>query len=682
MTRAVERLQRIDEGAEMSAPIERRARPTRGRRLAVVAAALVVAGCGSSSPSGPAQQGAAATQAAATPQSMASSQSGATVASPEGSSPPRGGTLRIVVPGDDGSAALRDMPPDFLDPDLDVSTPMSYELWRCCLVRTLLSHNGRSAAEGGARLHPDLAAALPDVSPDGLTWTFHLKPGLHYGPPLQAVEITAGDFVRGLHRFLAPANGSWLLFDYLVIQGAAEYNAGTAATISGIEAPDDHTLVFRLEEPAGDFGARLATGATGPLPPNPARPDATTGIAAGADTGYGRFLVSSGPYMLEGSESLDFSVPAAERTPVAGFAPGRIVLVRNPSWDPGSDPLRPAYADRIEISVVDSVDAAVAALDAGMADYLWPSGTQSPTVPAATFDAFRSDPTRGQAFLDPTGFVRYIMLNVAVPPVDDLHVRRAINWAIDKQALVDLSGGSAAQGVFGHLAADILEDGLLADYDPYAMPGGHGDLQKARAEMGLSRYDTDGDGLCEGQACTGLRATTRGELAPVARQVAADLGRIGIGLDVEILEQEEFFATAGRPADGVAAVVGMAISADYISATSIMADWFDSPLAIGESPDFYNLTMVGATPEQLQKWGYAVTEVPNVDARVEACLPLVGAAQFQCWAGLDQYLMENVVAWVPYADLRYASLGSPRLASYSFDALANEPALDRLAVRP
>jgi hypothetical protein len=67
---------------------------------------------------------------------------------------------------------------------------------------------------------------------------------------------------------------------------------------------------------------------------------------------------------------------------------------------------------------------------------------------------------------------------------------------------------------------------------------------------------------------------------------------------------------------------------------------------------------------------------------VEACLPLVGAAQFQCWAGLDEYLMENVVAWVPYADLRYASLDSPRLASYSFDAFANRPALDRLAVQP
>jgi ABC-type transport system substrate-binding protein len=418
------------------------------------------------------------------------------------------------------------------------------------------------------------------------------------------------------------------------------------------------------------------------LPPNPAQPDATTGIAAGADAGYGRFLVSSGPYMFEGSEDLDFAVPAAQRKPVTGFAPGRIALVRNPSWDPGTDLLRPAYADRIEITLADSIDAAVAALDAGTADYLWASGARSPTVPADVFDAFRAGPGRGQAFLDPTGFVRYIMLNVAVPPFDDLHVRKAVTYAIDKQRLVDLSGERVAQGVYGHLAADILEDDLLADYDPYATPGGRGDLEKARAEMRRSRYDTNGDGRCDAPACAHLRATTRAEFAPVARQVAADLNAIGLGLDVEILEQEAFFGTVNRPADKVAALVGLGVAADYISAASLMADWFDSPLAIGGSPDFYNLTMVGATPEQLKRWGYAVTEVPNVDARVEACLPLVGAAQFQCWAGLDQYLMENVVAWVPYADLRYASLGSPRLASYSFDAFANEPALDRLAVRP
>jgi peptide/nickel transport system substrate-binding protein len=653
----------------------------RGCRVAaLVATTLLIAECASSpSPNGPATSGAATPTGMGKPAAGAASPSAPVGTSPDGTSPPRGGTLRVALAGD--VVGLRDPTPDVLDPQLDFTLYESLELWRCCLVRTLLSHNGQSAAEGGARLQPDLAASIPEVSADGLTWTFHIKPGLHYGPPLEEVEITAGDFVRSFHRMLAPSIGSYFAYDYLVIDGATEYNAGTAASISGIEAPDDHTLVFRLTEPAGDFGARLAGTATGPLPPNPTQPDATTGIAAGADTGYGRFLVSSGPYMLEGSEALDFSVPAAGRTPVAGFAPGRITLVRNPSWDPASDDLRPAYADRIEIRLETSMDAAVAELDADAADLLWASGALSPTVPADIFEALRTDPARGQAHLDATGLVRNMILNVAVPPFDDVHARKAIAWALDRQELVDLKGGGVAQGTFGHILGNVVEDDLLADYDPYATPGEHGDLEKARAEMRLSRYDTDGDGRCDAPACAHIRATTREEHAVVAREIASDLAPLGIGLDVDVLDNATFFDIGSHPTDKVPLLIGIGFGRTFISASQFMST-FDGRLTVDVPPDTYNYSMLGATPEQLKKWGYAVTEVPNVDARVEACLPLVGAAQFQCWAGLDQYLMENVVAWIPYAEQRFANLTSPRVVSWAFDAMTNNPALDRIAVRP
>ncbi len=645
---------------------------------AVAATALLVAGCATPSSSGVAPG--ATTPGATTPSGVAPSApaAGVTSASPEGSSPPRGGTLRVVINGDFGSA-LRDMGPDLMDPQLDVSFYESFGLHRCCLLRTLLSHNGRSASEGGARLHPDLAEALPEVSADGLTWTFHLKSGLHYGPPLQEVEITAGDFVRSFHRLLAPSLASFYKFDYLDIEGAAEYNAGTAASISGLEAPDDHTLVFRLTKPVGNLDARMAGSFSAPLPPDPSHPDAAFGIATDADTGFGRFLVSSGPYMFEGSEALDFSIPAATREPVSGLRPGRITLVRNPSWDPATDQLRPAYADRIEIVVVDSMDAAVAAIDGGTADFLWASGGSSPTVPADVFAAFRADPARGTAYLEPTGMIRSVLMNVAVPPFDDLHVRKALNWAIDKQRLVDIVGGGVAQGVYGHLDSDMYEDNLLADYDPYATPGGHGDLEKARAEMRQSAYDTNGDGRCDAPACAHIRATTRDAFAAVSREVAAELAAIGIGLEVDVLDMDTFFSTDSRPTEKVPVLIGLAFGGG--SATPVLI-LFDGRLTVDVPPDTYNLTMVGATPEQLKRWGYDVTEVPNVDARVEACLPLVGAAQFQCWASLDQYLMENVVPWVPYAEQRYAFLGSPRVASYSFDAFTNNPALDRIAVKP
>ena len=89
--------------------------------------------------------------------------------------------------------------------------------------------------------------------------------------------------------------------------------------------------------------------ATAPIPPNG---DAPLGAAEGHDEDYGRFLVATGPYQFLGSENMDFSVPADEQTPVAGYEPGKsIQLVRNPNYDPATDGLRPAYPDGFNISI-------------------------------------------------------------------------------------------------------------------------------------------------------------------------------------------------------------------------------------------------------------------------------------------------------------------------------------------
>jgi peptide/nickel transport system substrate-binding protein len=584
--------------------------------------------------------------------------------------------LRLVVPANDETNVWRDQPPGFLDPQKDFTFAV-WELWRCCLTRTLVSHNGHSVEEGGARLHPDLAAALPDVSADGRTWTFTLKPGLHYGPPLQDVEITAQDFVRSFHRLFAPdLNGIW--FDFSDIEGGMGYQAGTAASISGIEAPDKHTLVIRLTQALGDFGARLAEPAAAPLPPDPFHPDAAFGAAEGANDDYGSFLVSTGPYMLEGSDALDLSVPAAERRPVTGVAPGKVVLVRNPSWDPGTDALRPAFADRIEITLVDSMESAVAALDSGKADVLYNTRTP-PQVPPDLFAAFQADPARGQVHTHGVGSVRGLIMNLAIPPFDDIHVRKALNLVIDKQALVDLQGGPAAAEVFGHIAPDAVEDGLLLDYDPYATPPHHGDLAAAMKEMAQSRYDSDHDGRCDAAVCDHIRATAREAFAATARAARDQFAALGVGLDVEVLPTEPFFDSYGNATLKTAMWLGIGFFNPYIGAQGFFTP-FDGRLAI--SDEAQNGTLIGATPEQLKGWGYDVTSVPNVDARVEACIPLVGPAQFQCWASLDQYLMEEVVPWVPYDVDRSANLTTPRVVSYAFDTLMQTVALDQVALKP
>ncbi len=131
----------------------------------------------------------------------------------------------------------------------------------------------------------------------------------------------------------------------------------TSDTITGMTAVDDYTLEIKLTAPAGDLGYRLAMPAAAPIPPNPADPEAPLGVAEGHDDDYGRFLVSSGPYMFEGSEAMDFSLPVKEQEAVAGYQPDTLIsLVRNPSWvADGQDDLRPAYVDAVSVEICPGV---------------------------------------------------------------------------------------------------------------------------------------------------------------------------------------------------------------------------------------------------------------------------------------------------------------------------------------
>jgi hypothetical protein len=108
--------------------------------------------------------------------------------------------------------------------------------------------------------------------------------------------------------------------------------------------------VVELTQPAGYLPYLFSMHASAPIPPDGA--DERLGAAEGHTRDYGRFLVATGPYMFAGSENLDFSLPADEQEPVSGYNPGQsIQFVRNPSYDPATDGLRPAYADGMNISI-------------------------------------------------------------------------------------------------------------------------------------------------------------------------------------------------------------------------------------------------------------------------------------------------------------------------------------------
>jgi peptide/nickel transport system substrate-binding protein len=375
---------------------------------------------------------------------------------------------------------------------------VSFLAWRCCLLRTLVSFNGRPTAEGGAVPKPDLATALPEVSTDGLRWTFTLKQGLRYAPPYQDAEIVAQDVVRALERrsrFWSGASGYDFYFS--PIRGFDEFWAGDADTISGLETPDDHTLVVNLEEPVGDLAYRFSLPGTAPIP---------KGAAEGHAADYGRFLVASGPYMIEGSEALDPSRLPKDQEPVSGFVPSRsLTLVRNPSWEPTSDDLRPAYPDRIEFAFLPwklILDEATYRHQA----QLIRSGAIDVDLFAVEAPQLERYPAE-QVRLDSTNGTSFIPMNLAVPPFDDLHVRKAVVIAVDRAAIArEMSDLFGPMEIRWHIAPDAVEGGLLQGRRPGWLSRPRGDLDAARAEMARSRYDRDGDGRCDASVCRGVHA--------------------------------------------------------------------------------------------------------------------------------------------------------------------------------
>jgi peptide/nickel transport system substrate-binding protein len=588
-----------------------------------------------------------------------------------GAEPAKGGTLQIGVASEPASAAM-DPAKEYLN--------LSFEQMRCCLLRTLYSTNGQSVDQGGTELLPDLAASLPEISEDGLTYTFAIKPGLKYAPPFQDVEITADDFIRALEREADPAASSGgYAFYYSPIEGFDDFGAGSAKEISGLEAIDEHTLQVTVTEPTGDLGWRMAMPAAAPIPPNRGAP---LGAAEGHTKNYGRFLVASGPYMFEGSDEMDFSIPAEDQEPVAGYIPGRsITMVRNPSWDEASDDLRMAYPDSIEIQIGGEVSDLYNKVETGDLDYVM-------DLPdAATLKQYSTDPAlKDRLHVSPAAIVSYVSMNLGVAPFDDIYVRKAMNLVWDKAGGRQLAGGSLTGTNAGHIFPDSLLNDLLVDYNPYATPNDSGDATLAQEQMKQSKYDTDGDGRCDAPECDDVLALFASDSASGQKTAALaqqNLEEIGITLEVKGLSFTAMDAKCWNLAEQIPVCLQAAWIMDYPDPYT-----FGPPLFGGSDfgalyPGCCNYSAVGATETEMSEWGYSVTSVPSVDDKLNDCKALaVGDERTQCWADLDKFLMEDVVPWVPKTFSNQTDIVGPDVTNYSFDEFAGLAALDRLAVEP
>ena len=189
-----------------------------------------------------------------------------------------------------------------------------------------------------------------------------------------------------------------------------------------------------LTEPAGYLPYLFSMHASAPIPPNGDEP---LGAAEGHTRDYGRFLVATGPYQFLGSENLDFSVPADEQTPVAGYEPGRSVqLVRNPNYDPATDgPSR--LSGRVQHLDRRRQQRPVQQGQAGELD-----GVVDGIVPPRSCAVLDRPDAAAAPAHQPVGRVSVRVVQLAEPPFDDVHIRKAFNLALDKAGMRTFRAGS------------------------------------------------------------------------------------------------------------------------------------------------------------------------------------------------------------------------------------------------
>jgi peptide/nickel transport system substrate-binding protein len=539
-------------------------------------------------------------------------------------------------------------------------------------VRKLMTYRGTAGTAGNEPL-PDLADGMPEVSDDGLTYTFKLKDGIKFAPPVNR-EITSKDIAYAFSRIANPDIGSFgYPLYYEPIEGFKDVEDGKAKTISGITTPDDKTIVFKLTKPAGDFLYRLAMPATGPIPEEVAKC-----FKKGGD--YGRYQIASGPYMIEGSEKLDIS-SCKSMKPISGFNPEKfLIFVRNPNYDPATDSkeLRENFPDRFEFRINSNADDIFNRVKEGLIEDTLAGETGKQIREYTT-----NDDLKPLLKLNPDDSTFYDYMNLTQPPFDDIHVRKAANFVMDKTGLIRAWGGPAVGDVATHILPPSLAPEDLKDYDPYPSEGNSGDVEAAKEEMKQSKYDTDKDGMCDAPECDGI-LNIMGTLARDKGQVPViedSLKKIGITLKTRQLDDPYSFIFVPSKKVPFSGTAGW--GKDYPDAFTFFLYLFDGRTI---TPDFsYNEPLVGLTQKQAKDIGidYPAGGVPSVNADIDNCIAVADDDErLSCWGDLDKKIMEEIVPWIPFIWRNNTTIIGPAVTKWDFDQATGQQAWVHVAVDP
>jgi peptide/nickel transport system substrate-binding protein len=383
--------------------------------VAAVAAATVLAACGSSS------------EGTASPTNTATGGGAYQVQH-------RGGTLRVLAKAAGGT----------IDPKINYTL----EYWQPfqSVYDGLVAFKQVSGPQSFTVV-PDLATALPEPTDGGKTYVFTLRKGIKFS---DGRDVTVDDVVASFQRIFkvsSPTAGSF----YNVIVGAdACLKKPATCTLAGGVVGDAAagTVTFHLTAPDSEFFFKLGVPHAAINPKDAPSKDAGT-----------KPIPSTGAYMIK------------------SYDPNKsLIFVRNPHFKEWSRDAQPeVYPDSIEYDFGQTVEAEVTAVENGQADWVFDP------PPADRLGEIGSK-YAAQAHINALTAFWYLPMNVNIPPFNNEQARQAVNWAIDRNAMVKLYGGTKlAQPV-----CTILPPGFPGHEDscPYTNPAGDTwqgpDLAKAK----------------------------------------------------------------------------------------------------------------------------------------------------------------------------------------------------------
>ena len=331
-----------------------------------------------------------------------------------------------------------------------------------------------------SQLVTGVAASMPQVSSDGTVYTIKLRNDIKWS---NGQPVKAQDFVYSLRSELAPNSNSPNEYLWYMIKGASDYEAGKSQDL-GVQALDDSTLQYTLSQPFTAFTYVLTTPSSFP-------------VCQAAASQVSTAPVTEGPYVLQ---SWTKGVSMA--------------LTKNPQWKQSAP-----YPDSIVFDFNVDPSVGVMRVQNGQADLVGDG------IPSANYLQLIANPqTKSQITAGSIPAVVLLALNTKVKPFDNLQVRQAIEYAINKQHLLQLMNNR------GDVATSILPKALPGfgsdTYNPYP-------YDPAKAKQLLTQA-----GYPNGFSTTLGTSTEQTGSDEIVSEVKNDLQAIGINVTAKPLPSE------------------------------------------------------------------------------------------------------------------------------------------------